>query len=161
MLQCIGLIWLTLQYGLKPWSTWHIFTILCQKQDLVSSLFTFLEEKQFLGNVSTTCIFEDVQPLFSIQSYKMERRSFSGNQDYVAMSSLDFEASMCHLFHISPQFHVIFDGLFSSVISQLKSDESPKEWNDLSIISKYQKNLDDEDPTRLDSKWLTMDIFTV
>ena len=56
---------------------------------------------------------------------------------------------------------MLFRSFFSTVISQLKSDESPKEWNDLSIISKYQKNLDDEDPTRLDSKWLTMDIFTV
>ena len=59
--------------------------------------------------------------------------------------------------HISPQFHVIFDDLFSTVISQLESDEPPLEWNDLCVTSRYQTNFDDNDPVRLHDDWLTTD----
>jgi hypothetical protein len=63
--------------------------------------------------------------------------------------------------HISPQFHIIIDDLFSTVISQLESDEPPKEWNDLCITSCYQTNFNDNNPTRLDDEWLTMDVLTL
>ena len=63
--------------------------------------------------------------------------------------------------HISPQFHIIFKDLFSTVILQLESDEPPKEWNDLCISSRYQTDFDDNDPTRLDDEWLTMDKITL
>lgn len=59
--------------------------------------------------------------------------------------------------HISPQFHVIFDDLFSTVISQLEYKEPPKEWNDLCITSCYQPFFGNHDPTKLDNEWLATD----
>ena len=63
--------------------------------------------------------------------------------------------------HISPQFHVIFDDLFSTVISQAESDEPPMEWDDLCITSRFQTHFDDGDPVRLDQEWLTTDEITL
>ena len=59
--------------------------------------------------------------------------------------------------HISPQFHVIFDDLFTTVISQGASDLPPSSWTDLCITGRYQTAFDDNDPVRLDDEWLSSD----
>jgi hypothetical protein len=59
--------------------------------------------------------------------------------------------------YISPQFHVVFDDLFTTVISQAVDDLPPAEWTDLCITSRYQTDFDDSDPTRLDDEWLSTD----
>ena len=57
--------------------------------------------------------------------------------------------------NISPQFHVVFDDLFSTVVSQSESDEPPLDWEDLCISSRYETIFDDNDPIRLSDEWLT------
>ena len=47
--------------------------------------------------------------------------------------------------HISPQFHIIFDDLFLTVILQVESDKPPLEWNDLCVTRHYQIHFDDSD----------------
>jgi hypothetical protein len=59
--------------------------------------------------------------------------------------------------HIFPQFHVIFDDLFTTVLSQSQEDEPPKEWEELCITSRYQSTFDDNDPIRLADEWLSSD----
>ena len=59
--------------------------------------------------------------------------------------------------HISPQFHVVFDDLFTTVVSQAESDEPPSHWEDLCITSRYQVHFDENDPVRLDDEWLSSD----
>ena len=63
--------------------------------------------------------------------------------------------------HISPQFPVIFEDLFSTVISQSDLEEPPKEWNDLCITSQYQIDFDQNDPIQLDDNWLTTEKLTL
>ena len=59
--------------------------------------------------------------------------------------------------HISPQFHVVFDDLFTTVVSQPDSDEPPSHWEDLCITSRFQTHFDENDPVRLDDEWLSSD----
>ena len=59
--------------------------------------------------------------------------------------------------HISPQFHVVFDDLFTTVLSQAEEDHPPPEWSDLCITSRYQSDFDHNDPVRLDDEWLSSD----
>ena len=59
--------------------------------------------------------------------------------------------------HISPQFHVVFDDLFTTVLSQSEEDLPPTEWIDLCITSRYQTDFDENDPIRLDDEWLSSD----
>jgi hypothetical protein len=59
--------------------------------------------------------------------------------------------------YISPQFHVVFDDLFTTVISQPESDTSTLAWADLCITSRYQTEFDEHDPVRLDDDWLSTD----
>jgi hypothetical protein len=48
--------------------------------------------------------------------------------------------------NIFPQFHVIFDNLFSTVISTLVPSKTPKEWDDLCNTSCYKTEFDNNDP---------------
>ena len=58
--------------------------------------------------------------------------------------------------HISPQFHVIFDDLFSTVVSTLESSEEPPiQWEDLCIKHRYQVEFEENDPVALNDEWLT------
>ena len=59
--------------------------------------------------------------------------------------------------HISSQFHVVFDDLFTTVLSQSESDDPPSEWDDLCISSRYQTYFDENDPVRLNDEWLSRD----
>lgn len=54
---------------------------------------------------------------------------------------------------ISPQFHVIFDDWFTTVLSSLKEDEAPSWWDDL-FDSRFQYRFDDGDPIKLDRDWM-------
>ena len=63
--------------------------------------------------------------------------------------------------NISPQFHVIFDDLFSTVISTLDPSETPKEWDDLCITSCYKTEFDYNDPIRIDDEWLSIEELTL
>ena len=48
--------------------------------------------------------------------------------------------------HISPQFHVILNDLFLTVISKVESDKPPLEWDDLCITRSFQTHFDNSDP---------------
>ena len=56
---------------------------------------------------------------------------------------------------ISPQFHVVFDDMFSTVMSSTATD--PEVWITLvtSKNSRIQVMLDQEDDPELDDEWLT------
>ena len=58
---------------------------------------------------------------------------------------------------ISPQFHVVFDDMFSTVMSSTAAD--PEVWIRLvtSRNSRIQVMLDQEDDPELDDEWLTAD----
>ena len=58
---------------------------------------------------------------------------------------------------ISPHFHVVFDGMFSTVMSSTAAD--PEIWMRLvaSRNSSIQVMLDQEDDPELDYEWLTDD----
>ena len=58
---------------------------------------------------------------------------------------------------ISPQFHVVFDDMFATVMSSTAAD--PEVWIRLvtSRNSRIQVMLDQEDDPELDNEWLTVD----
>ena len=58
---------------------------------------------------------------------------------------------------ISPQYHVVFDDMFSTVMSS--TDADPEVWIRLvtSRNSRIQVMLDQEDDPELDDEWLTAD----
>lgn len=56
--------------------------------------------------------------------------------------------------HISLQFHVIFDDLFNTAVSELQEKEVPKEWDVLWITSHHKSTFDDKDPVRVAEEWL-------
>ena len=58
---------------------------------------------------------------------------------------------------ISPQFHIVFDEMFSTVMSSTSAD--PEVWISLvtSRNSRIQVVLDQEDDPELDDEWLTAD----
>jgi hypothetical protein len=60
--------------------------------------------------------------------------------------------------HISPQFHVVFDDWFSTVISDVEfPDDPPPGWYDLFNNSRFQYVFDDETSLDLTDEWLTPD----
>ena len=60
--------------------------------------------------------------------------------------------------HISPQFHVIFDDWFLTVISDVEiPDDPPDDWYDLFNNSRFQYVLDVETSLDLTDEWLTPD----
>ena len=58
---------------------------------------------------------------------------------------------------VSPQYHVVFDDMFSTVMSS--TSEDPEVWIRLvtSRNSRIQVMLDQEDNPELDDEWLTAD----
>ena len=59
---------------------------------------------------------------------------------------------------ISPQYHVVFDDMFSTVVSIGITDDAPAFWQDLLLDSRQQVPVDDEGPDEqiyLDDDWLT------
>jgi hypothetical protein len=57
---------------------------------------------------------------------------------------------------ISPQFHVVFDDSFSTVISIEESEDPPDFWNDIDLEARSVLiPSDDDDPPELGDDWLT------
>jgi hypothetical protein len=61
---------------------------------------------------------------------------------------------------ISPQYHVVFDDMFSTVVSIGITEDAPTFWQDLLLDSRQQVPMDDEGPDKqiyLDDDWLTIE----
>ena len=58
---------------------------------------------------------------------------------------------------ISPQFHVVFDDTFSTVMSVTSEEEPPKFWNDLCLELTHQVPLEKDVSVHLPDDWLTPD----
>ena len=58
--------------------------------------------------------------------------------------------------HISPQFHVVFDDWFTSVIGSDKdSPFDPNQWLELFANSRYHYAFDEDDPVALADEWMS------
>ena len=57
--------------------------------------------------------------------------------------------------HISPQYHVVFDDSFSTVISQSSTDDPPSFWNDIDLDAFIHKVPIDHPSHFLEDIWLT------
>ena len=57
--------------------------------------------------------------------------------------------------HISPQYHVVFDDSFSTVISQSSTDDPPSFWNDTDLDAFIHKVPVDHPSHFLEDIWLT------
>lgn len=61
---------------------------------------------------------------------------------------------------ISPQYHVMFDDMFSTVVLISITEDAPLFWQDLLLNSHQQVSMDDEGPNKqiyLDDDWLTIE----
>ena len=71
----------------------------------------------------------------------------------------------CRTLSISPQFHVVFDDWFSTIVPFVEKaidpttplETPPPGWYDLFGTSHLQFNFDDDDPHQFDEDWLTAD----
>ena len=57
--------------------------------------------------------------------------------------------------YISPQYHVVFDDTFSTVVSHSSQEEPPSFWNDIELDSFTYQVPRDNPPPHLDDDWLT------
>jgi hypothetical protein len=62
----------------------------------------------------------------------------------------------CETLTISPQFHVVFDDWFSSVLSMSAEEPfDPNVWTEMFVGSRYKYFFDADDPVELDAEWLS------
>ena len=64
----------------------------------------------------------------------------------------------CDTLAISPQFHVVFDDWFSTVLSTedpAHAEGATARWHDLFLDSRHQSYFDEDDPIELDEQWLS------
>ena len=59
--------------------------------------------------------------------------------------------------HISPQFHVVFDDFFSTVMSIGINDEPPNHWENFFHESRFEALFDEHDKVELADEWLEPD----
>ena len=59
--------------------------------------------------------------------------------------------------HISPQFHVVFDEFFFTVLSIGINDEPPNHWENFFHESRFQAVFHEHDKDKLADEWLEPD----
>ena len=166
MQQCAGKTWQILPYGPLLSNTLSTYSTICQISSLVLPRSTFL---QALANVPRQRL-KDLHvwgcPVYVLEpalqdGKKIPRWKPRSRRAVFLWLSPQYASTVPLVLnpatsHISPQFHVIFDDLFSTVVSTLESSEEPPiQWEDLCIKHRYQVEFEENDPVALNDEWLT------